>query len=134
VNKLHLNSIGNFILHFDNINEGNRFIVYSKIIDYLNLLNENFENFENHKVDSLFLFTEYVHPIGLFYQKDSNFGLIAATWMKIVDLFILLVLTFFTYYFLKTTLIAIIILFFTLWYSSKQVKRFKSRKFYMYKY
>jgi len=131
---LHLKSVGNFIRHFDSLKQQNKEKVRQKISNYLILLKENKTVFLYEKIDSLYLFSEYIQPIGLIYQKDVDFGIVAVLWMQIVDIIIFCVLGYVAYYFLNTSVFVIVVLLFLFWYGRKQFIRRRSGKFYQYQY
>ena len=127
---LHLKSIGNFIDHFNELKEGHKENVSVKLIEYLNLLKTNRFLFTSEKIDSLFLFSEYINPIGVIYQKQLDFGLEIKLWMNVVTCVILLGICLI----LDVLIIDIVLLLFLFWYGRRQYNRRKKGKIYKYQY
>jgi hypothetical protein len=130
ISLLHLKSIGNFINYFDFLEYQYQIEVSCKLSDYIDVIKTIKSSVSSEKIDSLFLFSEYVNPIGVIYQKQLDFSLEIKLWMNIITGLILLTFCLI----LNIFIFNIILLLFLFWYTRRQYKRRQSRKFYKYQY
>ena len=74
----HLNSIENFLFHFNNLNNDNREIV-------LQLLIQCFNYYKTHSIrdiyESLDVFQRYLKPIGKIYELQLGFSIFIKPWL-----------------------------------------------------
>lgn len=130
ISWLHLRSIGNFLNYFDKLHVQHQELVAQKLFNYFNFLKTNRHLFATAKTDSLFLFSEYINPIGVIYQKELDFGVKIKLWMNILTSIILICICLI----LNSIIIDIVLFSFLLWYGIRQYRRSRLGKFYKYQY
>jgi hypothetical protein len=127
--NFHLNSVGNFIQHMDELPYYSiKSEVRNRIKDYLLFLKENRTNYN---LNSLELFEEYVHPVGTIYTNYLQFGIkskvwIVGIWMVIINLL--------AYIIFNNNYINAAVTAFILTYYVKFLIKEKQNKVYCYKY
>lgn len=126
IKVFHLNSVQNFINYFNQLEEKDRLEVSVKIQEYLEIINSIKKTGNFQDIDSFLLFTNYVNPIGIIYQKRLDFGVVIIMWTRIVHIIIIAGVC----WIINSFIFTIIVLLVLFWYGRRQYKRKLIGKFY----